>query len=59
VAAGHIIPAGGLLEYTTGTALYCAWPRTAQCPNQMTCARSPDTEPSCVKRIRTPKRRES
>jgi len=32
VAAGYIIPAGGLLKYTTVT----AWPRTAHCPNEMT-----------------------
>jgi len=59
VLAGHIIPAGVLLEYTTGNALYSAWPRTAQYPNQMTSARSPDTELSYVKHIRTLKRHES
>jgi len=59
VVAWHIIQAGGLLEYTTGTGLYWAWPRTAHCPNEMTSARLPGTESSCVSHIRTAKRRGS
>ena len=59
MAAGRIIQACGLQEYTTRIALFCDWPHTAHCPNEMKTARSPETEPPYVIHLSSPQRRDA